>query len=58
MPSSSLSAADFKVFEVQGFPQRMDAIRTRIRPKLETLGRSLAPALAHSVGSDTFAHVA
>jgi len=31
----------------------MGGIRTRIRPKLETLGRSLAPALARSLGGET-----
>jgi len=58
MPSAALGSADFKVFDVQGFQPRMGAIRTRIRPKLELLGRSLAPALARSVGDETFAHVA
>jgi uncharacterized protein YktB (UPF0637 family) len=58
MPSAAFCRADFKVFEVKGFRPRMHEIRARIRPKLETLGRSLAPAVAHSVGSDTFAHVA
>jgi uncharacterized protein YktB (UPF0637 family) len=58
MPSAALGSADFKVFDVQGFQSRMGAIRTRLRPKLELLGRSLAPALARSVGDETFAHVA
>jgi len=58
MPSAAFGSADFKVFDVKGFQPRMGGIRTRIRPKLETLGRSLAPALARSLGGDTFAHVA
>jgi uncharacterized protein YktB (UPF0637 family) len=58
MPSGAFGPADFKVFDVNGFQSRMDLIRTRIRPKLETLGRSLAPAVGRSVGDDTFAHVA
>ncbi len=58
MPSAAFGPADFKVFDVKGFQPRMGGIRTRIRPKLETLGRSLAPALARSLGGDTFAHVA
>ena len=58
MASAALGSADFKVFDVKGFQPRMGAIRTRIRPKLETMGRSLAPALARSVGGETFAHVA
>jgi len=36
----------------------MDALGTRVRPKLDALGRSLAPAVARSVGGETFAHVA
>jgi uncharacterized protein YktB (UPF0637 family) len=58
MPAAAFNAADFKVFDVEGFQPRMGGIRTRIRPKLETLGRSLAPALARSLGGETYAHVA
>ena len=58
MASAAFGAGDFKVFDVKGFQPRMSEIRTRIRPKLETLGRSLAPALARSLSGDTFAHVA
>ena len=58
MPSAAFGSADFKVFDVKGFESRMGDIKTRIRPKLETLGRSLAPALARSLGGETFAHVA
>ena len=58
MPGAAFGTADFKVFDVKGFQPRMSGIRTRIRPKLETLGKSLAPAVARSVGSETFAHVA
>ena len=58
MASAAFGAGDFKVFDVKGFQPRMGEIRTRIRPKLETLGRSLAPALARSLSGETFAHVA
>src|SRR5436853_5179153 len=58
MPQAAFGSADFKVFDVKGFQPRMGEIRTRIRPKLETLGKSLAPAVARSVGGETFAHVA
>ena len=58
MASAAFGPGDFKVFDVKGFQPRMNEIRARIRPKLETIGKSLAPAVAHSVGSDTFAHVA
>src|SRR2546425_10510325 len=58
MPSGAFGAADFKVFDVNGFQARMSQIRERIRPKLETLGHSLAPAIHRSIGDETFLHVA
>jgi uncharacterized protein YktB (UPF0637 family) len=58
MPSSAFSTADFKVFDVTGFQPRMHEIRTRIRPKLEALAHSLAPAVQRTTGEATFAHVA
>jgi uncharacterized protein YktB (UPF0637 family) len=58
MPSSAFGNADFKVFDVKGFQPRMQELRARIRPKLETLGHSLASALQHTTGEATFAHVA
>lgn len=58
MPSSAFGTADFKVFDVKGFQSRMQEIRTRIRPKLEALAHSLAPALQRTTGETTFAHVA
>ena len=58
MPSGAFGAADFKVFDVNGFQARMSQIRERIRPKLETLGHSLAPAIQRSIGDETFMHVA
>jgi uncharacterized protein YktB (UPF0637 family) len=58
MAAPAFSAADFKVFDADGFQPRMDGIRERIRPKLEAIGQRLAPALGQSLGSETFAHVA
>src|SRR5438034_11641218 len=58
MPSSAFVTADFKVFDVKGFQPRMSEIRSRIRPKLEALGRSLAPTVSRSLGTEVFAHVA
>jgi uncharacterized protein YktB (UPF0637 family) len=49
---------DFKVFDVKGFNARMTQIRTRIRPKLEAIGRSLAPAVSRATGGTAYAHVA
>jgi len=58
MPFGAFVAGDFKVFDVQGFRTRMDEIRSRVRPKLETLGHSLAPPVSRSTGAEVFAHVA
>ena len=58
MPFGAFVAGDFKVFDVKGFRARMDEIRSRVRPKLDTLGHSLAPAVGRSTGAEVFAHVA
>ena len=50
--------SDFKVFDIPGFKPRMEAIRTRIRPKLEAAGRDLLPDVTRIGGADAFAHVA
>src|SRR5215472_6680903 len=48
------SATDFKVFDIAGFKPRMEAIKTRIRPKLEAAGRDLLPDLARIGGAPAF----
>jgi uncharacterized protein YktB (UPF0637 family) len=58
MPSGSFTASDFEVFTVSGFQPRMKAIRVRIRPRLEALGRSLLPDVARATSAEAFAHVA
>jgi uncharacterized protein YktB (UPF0637 family) len=58
MPSTAFGPADFRVFELAGFPQRMSEIRARIRPKLETLGQRLLPEVGRAIGTEVFAHVA
>ena len=58
MPAGAFGAADFKVFDVSGFQPRMTKIRERIRPRLEALGHSLAPAIQKTTGDETFIHVA
>jgi uncharacterized protein YktB (UPF0637 family) len=58
MPSPAFCASDFRVFDEQGFRGRMSAIRERIRPKLEAVGHSLAPAVSRATGGEAFPHVA
>src|SRR5438046_1833846 len=58
MSFSGFTASDFKVFDVPGFKPRMDAIKTRIRPKLEADGRELLPDVTRIGGATAFTHVA
>jgi len=58
MAFTGFTAADFKVFDLQGFQPRMAAIRGQIRPKLEALGAELLPAVARATGGEAYAHVA
>jgi uncharacterized protein YktB (UPF0637 family) len=55
---SGFEAADFAVFAIPDFFERMSAIRMRIRPKLLQLGDDLAPVLSRAVGHDIYPHVA
>src|SRR5213594_483414 len=50
--------SDFKVFDIPGFKPRMEAIKTRIRPKLEAAGRDLLSDVARIGGGEAFMHVA
>lgn len=58
MAFHGFTATDFKVFEIDGFAPRMEAIRMRLRPKLEAAGRDLLPDVARIGGGQAFAHVA
>src|SRR6266849_4007104 len=52
------TAQDFKVFDIQGFNERMAAILTRIRPKLTSIGEELAPKISQLVDVPLYVHVA
>ena len=52
MSFTGFTSSDFKVFEIPGFKPRMDAIKTRIRPKLEAVGHSLTPAVSRATGGE------
>jgi len=58
MAFRGLAPADFTVFDIEGFKPRMEAIKTRIRPRLEAMGRDLVPDVARIAGGEAFAHVA
>ncbi|MEH7013960.1 DUF1054 domain-containing protein [Neobacillus niacini] len=49
---------DFNVFQIDGLETRMEALKERIRPKLESLGLHFAPTLTTLTGDEQFVHVA
>ncbi|MFD1678198.1 YktB family protein [Alicyclobacillus fodiniaquatilis] len=49
---------DFDVFAIAGLDARMDAIKSRVRPKLEALGAHFQTYLSLRLGEDVYAHVA
>jgi uncharacterized protein YktB (UPF0637 family) len=58
MSFNGFTPADFAVFSLPGFEERMAALKQIVRPKLETLGSMLAPRLSETVGMPMYAHVA
>lgn len=58
MKRLGFSAEDFRVFEIEGFQARMEALKGLVRPKLEKLGAELAPALREVTGEEFCPHVA
>lgn len=58
MDTVRFTEEDFNIFKIEGFQERMDALITTIRPKLQTLGDYFAPRLSMMTGEEIFAHVA
>jgi uncharacterized protein YktB (UPF0637 family) len=58
MATIGFSREDFEVFGLPTFPERMQGIKERVRPKLTALGEDLQPALNKLAKSDVFPHVA
>ncbi len=58
MSFNGFTSADFAVFSLPGFEERMGALKQTVRPKLEELGSLLAPRLSEAVGQPMYAHVA
>jgi len=50
--------ASFKIFEIEGFSQRMEQIYANLRPRLVRLGDELAPELGRRLHLEFFPHVA
>lgn len=55
---AGFSEADFNVFTIDGLDERMEAIKTQIRPKFEELSTHFAPTLSSLTGDEMFIHVA
>lgn len=55
---SGFTTTDFDVFKIDGFENRMDALKGNIRPKLEELGHYFAPTLSALTGTEIHPHVA
>src|SRR5262245_51059472 len=49
---------DFKIFDMPGFHERMAAIRSRIRPRLASIGETIAPRLSALIDHPLHVHVA
>jgi uncharacterized protein YktB (UPF0637 family) len=58
MANIGFTHEDFEVFGIPTFPERMQGIKERVRPKLTALGGNLQPALTTLAKSDVFPYVA
>ncbi|WP_449539868.1 YktB family protein [Ferdinandcohnia sp. Marseille-Q9671] len=58
MTFTGFTEDDFDVFTIDGLENRMDALISRVRPKLEELGNHFAPTLSSLTGDEMFPHVA
>ncbi|WP_071395481.1 YktB family protein [Bacillus tuaregi] len=58
MTFTGFTESDFEVFSIDGLENRMDALITHIRPKLDALGQHFAPTLSVMTGEEIYAHVA
>jgi uncharacterized protein YktB (UPF0637 family) len=58
MNFTGFSNDDFDVFSIDGLDPRMEALKTRLQPKLEELGQFFSPTLSTLTGDEMFAHVA
>jgi len=58
MASIGFTREAFEVFGIPTFPERMQAIKERVRPQLTALGQDLQPALKKLAKSEVFPHVA
>jgi uncharacterized protein YktB (UPF0637 family) len=58
METIGFTKEDFEVFLIDGFEERMEAVKTKVKPKLELLGGHFAPSLTALTGNEMHYHVA
>ncbi|KKB41959.1 YktB family protein [Bacillus thermotolerans] len=58
MDFPGFTQTDFNVFSIPGLDSRMEALKTSIRPKLESLGSYFSEELSVLTGEEMFPHVA
>ncbi len=58
MTIQGFTKKDFDVFTIDGLDERMEAIKSTVRPKLEAAGEYFAPAISSMTGDEMFYHVA
>jgi len=49
---------DFDTFLIDGLPDRMEAIQTRIQPKFKVIGNHLVDYLSAKLGNEVYLHIA
>lgn len=52
------TSKDFDVFQTEGFAERMEALKTIVRPKFEALGEYFAGYFSAKTGEEFYPHVA
>src|SRR5690606_41356726 len=58
MKPPGFTKEDFEGFAIPGLRSRMEALKARIRPKLEAIGEAVVPFLSSRLGEPVYAHVA
>ncbi|MED1564260.1 hypothetical protein AJ85_09195 [Alkalihalobacillus alcalophilus ATCC 27647 = CGMCC 1.3604] len=58
MTFSGFNDSDFNVFNINGLEERMEALKSNIRPKFEAIAAELEPTLASLTGDEMFTHIA
>ncbi|MGG3891928.1 YktB family protein [Metabacillus fastidiosus] len=58
MTFTGFNDTDFNVFSINGLDERMEGLKSIIRPKFEALGTHFAPTLSALSGDEMFTHIA